>query len=63
MLYRVFCILSFNEEDEARDFYHDIEMVIPKANPLPDDSAHYHRCPHAEPHPGPCEVIAEWHPS
>lgn len=63
MQYRVMCALTFDIEDEAKDFYHDIMTVIPKANPLPDDYAHYHKCTHIGEEYAPCEVVEEWHPS
>ena len=56
------CCLTFNEQDEAKDFYHDIMVVVPKASPQPDDFAHYHACTHVDEEPGPCEVIEEWAP-
>lgn len=62
MKYRVMCSLTFDIEDEARDFYHDIKLVIPKASPQPDDFAHYHACTHVDELEGPCEVIEECHP-
>lgn len=34
MFYRVVAILHFTEEDEAKDFYHDCEVALPKAETI-----------------------------
>lgn len=62
MQYRIQIQIAFDDYDEAHDFYDDILNMIPKANPLPDDNASWHKCYHDEPIPKPCEVIATWSP-
>lgn len=65
MFYRVDAVLLFTNEDEARDFYHDCEVALPKAsviNPCQFNqecsTIGYHQCFHDE-HPAtPCDRIA-----
>ena len=54
--------MSFDEYDEAHDFYDDIKNMIPKASPLPDDYASWHLCYHNGDPQQLCEVIEQWQP-
>jgi len=65
MIYQVRANLFFDEQDEARDFYHDCELALPKGisvNPGTDYSEvsvielienHHDEDPHA-----PCHLLA-----
>ena len=57
MRYRVMVVKTFTEEDEARDFWHDVEMMWPKTGTLPDDEANLHQCYHDEEPARPCEEL------
>ena len=49
--------MSFDDYDEAHDFWDDITNMIPKASPQEDDYANWHYCYNSDPVPKPCEII------
>lgn len=63
MQWRVMAVLTFDIEDEARDFYHDVMVAKDKAAPLPQDNANLHKCFHGEAQFKPCEELESWKPS
>lgn len=65
MIYQVRANFFFNEEDEARDFYHDCEMAFPKTmivNPTENNAevsiVELILCHHDEDPLSPCTVLA-----
>ena len=62
MLYRIQLSMSFDDYDEAHDFFDDIMNMIPKAEPQDGDYADWHKCYHDETHTLPCEIIKRWQP-
>jgi hypothetical protein len=61
-MWRIQMALTFDDRDEANDFYRDITIAIPKASPQTDDFVSWHTCNHQPGVNKPCEVIAEWQP-
>lgn len=59
MRYRIMLALAFDDEGEAMDTWDKVKDAWDKANQLPDDHAHIHRCYHDEDPVKPCEVIEE----
>jgi len=59
MRWRVMVVKTFTEEDEARDFWHDVTVMWPKTGTLPDDKASLHKCFHDEDPVEPCEILEE----
>ena len=64
MFYRVQALLAFDEEDEAKDFFHDCEIALGKAitiNPgtlVSEPSfTQLEECHHNEPDPLECAII------
>lgn len=69
MIYTVTARLTFDSEDEARDFYHDCQLALPKSIPvnpdMPNQETSYiewHRCWHDEGSVTPCELIEHEEP-
>lgn len=65
MIYRVLAALIFDEEDEAKDAYHDLMLCLAKAitlHPGTDLEEHsviaWHTCTHTDPVEGPCILTA-----
>jgi len=66
MIWRVRADIPFESEDEARDFYHDCQLALPKGsviNPgLDTEEAGrilLEKCHHDEQPTEPCELISE----
>lgn len=66
MFYRVWAVLPFRSEDEARDFYHDCEVALAKAETInpgtPDEERGHIMCEHCHHDTQvnePCELIDE----
>lgn len=57
MKYRLMVVKTFDDPDEARDAFHDVEVFWEKGGKAPDDFANLHRCFHDEDPPRPCELV------
>lgn len=66
MFYVVKAIYTFTNQDEAKDFFHDCQVALPKTTPIPSVEPYtdpcpltYHACFHDEDPLQPCVLLGD----